>query len=273
MKYKIPITIIIACSDDIRIKKCLESIDEKVETIVVLNKPSSEVIKIVKSYKVKIKFLNEKNLPKSLNLGIKNSKNNIVLFMDSDCVFEKGAIKKIYKAMNKFYITKGKTVFESNGFLSRLVANVRDYTYYDDPKPYNPFLAINKKIKKFINNYYYDDDIHWTEDADLYVRIKKAKLKVNYEYNARVFHPPLNPFYDLRSAFRYGIGKRIRVEKKLITGIGTQFNFILDVILKKGFFTGFYYFIWNIFYLFGYINQIFFDPYKFRSKVNLNKNK
>lgn len=256
------VSIAIPCADDLRIKICLESIDEKVETIVVLNGATNKIRKIVRGYKVKTVEIPERNLAKALNVGITRSKNEKVIFMDADCRFEKGAIKKLYKGLDNYVVAKGKVIFESNNFISKIIAKVREYSYYDSPKPYNPFLGINKRIKKLISGYFFDDKIYWTEDADMNTRLKEANIKVNYVFKAKVFHPPLSLKQDLRSAFRYGIGKRIRVEIGKASNVGTHFGKVVDVVIKKGLWAGIYYLIWNIFYAFGYLNQIVFDPYK-----------
>ncbi len=268
---KLPLSIVIPCADDVRIKHCLDSVDENVEVVVILNGATKEVASIVDSYGVKIVRIKERNLSKALNIGIEMSSNSNVILTDSDCRFEKGAIKKLFKGLRNHYIAKGKVVFESNNLLSRTIANVRDYTYYNPPKPYNPFLAIKKEIKQFINNYYFDESIHWTEDADLNTRLKKAGIEVNYVFSAKVFHPPLSLKHDLRSAFRYGIGKRVRVEKGTSNDIGTHFRKIHDVIYEKGVLAGTYYFVWNCFYTFGYFYQMIWDPYHVRPLLEEQK--
>ncbi len=265
MKNKpLPLTIVIPCADDVRIRYCLESIDEDVEVLVVLNGSTRDVTDIVKNYKVRTVKIRERNLSKALNIGIEKASNPNVILMDSDCKFERGAIKRLFEGLQGNYVAKGKVVFQSNNFISKTIAKVREYSYYYPPKPYNPFLAISKDIKKFIGNYYFDESIHWTEDADLNARLKDTGIKVNYVFSARVFHPPLSLKHDLRSAIRYGIGKRIRVEKEVSNGIGTHFGKIFDIGFKKGLLASFYYLVWNCFYLFGYIYQIAVDPYKVR---------
>lgn len=269
MKYKtkLPLSIIIPCADDTRLGYCLDSIDEEVEVIVVLNGASNNVKEIAEQYKVKKIIINERNLPKALNVGIENSKYNNVLFMDADCIFQKGAIRKLYMGLEKNYLAKGKVIFEKKGFISTVIAKVREYNTSDTLKPYNPFLCMNKNIKKYIDNYYFDHDIHWTEDADLNVRTIKAGIKINYVLSAKIFHPPLTLKHDLRSSFRYGIGKRIRVEKGTVKGLGSHFSKILDVVLKKGFLSGLYFLIWNSVYSAGYIYQIIKDPYNIKQKI------
>lgn len=253
---KLNLSIVIPCASDIRIKSCIESIDEDVEVLVVLNLATPKVKKIVNKLKVRTICIKERNLGKALNIGIEKVKHNKVILMDSDCIFEKGAIKKLYKGLNKSLIAKGMVVFQRKNMESEIIARVREYTNYDIPKPYNPFLAINKDIKKKVGNYFFDKDIRWTEDADLNSRIKAADIKVNYVFGAKVFHPPLSFGYDLRSAFRYGTGKRTRVEKGIASGIGTHFSKIFDIVLKKGILSGIYYFFWNFSYLCGYNHQM-----------------
>lgn len=263
-KQRLNLSIVVPCATDVRIKKCIESIDENVEIVVVLNGASQEVKRIVKNLNVKIVNTKEANLSNALNLGIENSLNDKVIFIDSDCTFKKGAIKKVYQALKKNLIVKSRVVFQYNNVSSKIVADTRDYVNYNEPKPYNPFLAINKKIRKYSGGYYFDSQIHWTEDADFYSRLKKSDVKIKYLYSAKAYHPPLSFFQDLKSAFKYGIGKRIRVEKGRANGIGTHFGNITDLVNKKGVLSGAYYFIWNVLYSFGYFYQIIKDPYNVR---------
>lgn len=263
---KLPVTVVIPCADDIKIKSCIESIDENVEILVVLNGATKEIVNIVDKLGVNKVVLPERNLAKALNVGIKKAKNPKVILIDSDCTFRKGAIKKVITELDKNLIVKGRVIFRSNSFFSKIIAKTRDYSYYDTPKPYNPFLCIRKNIVGKIGGYYFDERIFWTEDADLNQRVKKAGIKVKYVYSAVAYHPPLTFNYDLRSAFRYGIGKRIRVEKGTASGIGTHFKKVPDIIVKKGFLVGVYYLFWNFAYLLGYVYQFLKDPYKTRQQ-------
>lgn len=262
---KLPVSIVIPCADDTRIKHCLNSIDEDVEVVVVLNGATKETKEITNKYPdIKKVTIPERNLAKALNIGIEYSKYPKVLFMDSDCIFKKGTIRKIFRGLRVAYLSKGKVIFRKNNFMSAIIAKAREYTTSDKPNAYKPPLAIRKPVKKYINNYYFDSDVHWTEDADLDARVSKAGLKINYEPSAEIYHPPITLYQDLRSAFRYGIGKRIRAEKGMTRGLGSFFGNILDAILKKGLFVGIYLFIWSWAYTFGYGYQIIFDPYKIR---------
>lgn len=267
-KNKLPFSIIIPCADDVRIEQCLNSIDENVEVVVVLNGATNEVMNIVKKYKnVKKVNIPERNLAKSLNVGIENSKYSKVLFMDSDCVFDKGAIRKLYEGLRNHYLSKGKVVFQSNGLISSIIARVREYTTADKPNAYKPPLAIRKSIKKLVGGYYFDPEVIWTEDADFNLRVLRANIEIEFVPSAKIFHPPLTFRQDLRSAFRYGFGKSIRVKKNIAQGIGTHFREVDKLISRKGFWAGIYYLIWNCFYLCGYAYHSILSLYSKKNSI------
>jgi glycosyltransferase involved in cell wall biosynthesis len=269
-KNRLPISIIIPVADDLRVGKCIESIDEEVEIVVVLNGATSEVKNLIKNYKVKTCFLQERNLSAALNAGIKCATFDNVLFMDSDCTFRKGTIMLLYNGLQGFKLAKGKVIFESTNLWNRIFARAREYTTSDKLSAYKPPLAMKKSIIKDIG-YYFDEDIHWTEDADLDRRVKEKRISIHFIPEAIIYHPPVTLFGDLRSAFRYGIGKRIRKEKGKTKGLGTFFFSTFDIIKKKGILTALYMLFWNLSYCAGYFYQFLFDPYKVREKLKCQK--
>ena len=102
------ISILIPVSNDLKIIEALKSIDEKVQVVVSLNKPSQEILKLVKNIQKKrfpalknldIVFckIDYKSIAGAYNNGIKTAKYDNILLMDSDCIFEKGTIKKLNK--------------------------------------------------------------------------------------------------------------------------------------------------------------------------------
>ena len=79
------LSIVIPAYNDVRLGKCLKSIDENVEVVVVLNGATEEV-KIAYSSNAVIGELPTPNLAKAYNYGIEISSKDNVLIMDSDCV-------------------------------------------------------------------------------------------------------------------------------------------------------------------------------------------
>ena len=78
------------------LKKNIESVltqsYKNYEHIIVYGNSSYKTIKIIKSYKKKIKYIrniNDKGLYHAMNVGIKNSKGNIIGILNSDDIYFK----------------------------------------------------------------------------------------------------------------------------------------------------------------------------------------
>src|SRR4030066_398576 len=220
------VSVVIPVSNDLRLKTCVDSIDEAVEVVISLNRPTETIKKLVD------KMISQKkraglypnisftvceipyaSIAGAYNNGIKSSHFDNVLLMDSDCTFKKKTIKKL-----------------------------------------------NKKIKNFIGGYYFHPSLCWLEDSEFDKRVQKANLRISYNPSAVVYHPPLTPFKDLKSAFWYGVGKRIGVElgvhDKPTGFIGSVRKYIFEASKIKGVLSGLYLFIWKMTLLFGYYFQL-----------------
>ena len=91
------------------------------EIIIIDNYSTDETQKIIKKYKSRriraIKFRNKGIIAASRNLAIKNSKGQWIAFLDSDDMWFKNKLRKIYKEINK---NKNVKVFCSNELLENL---------------------------------------------------------------------------------------------------------------------------------------------------------
>jgi len=267
------ISIIIPCADDIRLAKCIESIDEDVEVIVALNGATEEIKDLVRGYGVRSCEIPERNLGAACNEGIKVASSQNILLMNSDCIFRRGTIRLLYEGLRDHKVARGRVIFESKGFISKVIARAREYTTTDMVRAYQPALAFRKDIVEDIG-YYFDNDIHWTEDADFDRRIRRAGLEIKYIPDAIVYHPPLTIWTDLRSACRYGIGRRIAEEKKLVDthppfrlSLGLIFSQFADAKNKKGIWTAIYLTVWILAFGFGYYMQLVGDVYGVRRRI------
>lgn len=256
------LSVIITVYDDVRIKECIESIDDDVEILVVLDDATKEVKEIVNKFDDVRKIeIFERNLGLSREIAIRKSKYNKILLMDSDCVFEGDCIKKAYKALDKYKVVKCKVVFLYRDYIGKIISKVRDYINYDEVKAFAPGLALKKSILEDVGGYYFDGDIHWVEDSELNNRINDAGIEMKFLPEAKIYHSSLTLKQDLRSAFRYGCGKRIGVKKGIMEGIGSFFPKIFDVLKKKGVVPFFYIVLWNVFYCSGFFSQAVFKIY------------
>lgn len=259
---KLPISIVIPCSDDLRLKNCLASIDVFCDVVIALNKPTKEVKKIVRQFKTRFVEIDHKNFPKALNIGINETINNKVILMDSDCIFKKGAISKVSKMLDKHRVVKGHVIYAKNNFQSQIVSNYRTYVTYNPPKSYNPFLCFKKDIKSEIGGYIFNENIYWTEDAELSTRLKKAKIDFYYAKDAKAIHVPLSFKKDLNSAYKYGAGKARRVEMNLSDKPNSRVKDIFPVFKLYGLSVSIYSIIWNICYLSGFYFYLFKSYWK-----------
>lgn len=260
-------TIVIPVADDIRLKDCLASIDEDVEVVISMNSPTPAIREITKASGNRYCEIPEKNLGAALDEGIKTATSERILLMDSDCTFNPGTIKLLYDGLDGYKLAKGRVLFQRKNYMSGLIAKAREYVISDVVNAYKPPLALKKSIVYDIGGYYYDRDIHWVEDSEFNSRVKKFGIPINYLQDATINHPPLTAFADLRSAFRYGIGKRIGVEKGIMHGVGHFFRNEFDISKKKGLDTSVYMLFWNASYVSGYLTQMLFDVYNIKDRI------
>lgn len=267
------ISILIPVSNDLKIIEALKSIDEKVQVVVSLNKPSQEILKLVKNIQKKrfpalknldIVFckIDYKSIAGAYNNGIKTAKYDNILLMDSDCIFEKGTIKKLFLNYKGNLLSKGKVIFKRSSFLSGVIARAREFHTSDKVSAYSPPLLFKKKIINYIDDYYFHPNLCWLEDSEFDKRVRDAKLNISYDPEAIIYHPELTIKNDLKSAFWYGVGKRIGVKIGIHdkpTGIiGSFKKYVINASKVKGLASGIYLFIWKLALLFGYWTQKIF---------------
>ncbi len=267
-----PISVVIPCSDDILIKNCLESIDVGVEIIVSLNKPSIAVRQILDNFaEIKIVETDKKGIALAYNNGIGVASNDWILLMDSDCIFAKDTISKMWTMTTNFRVIKGRTIFLSTGLMASIIARVREFTTSDTINAYSPPLLFNKNIIKEIGYYFYPDLI-WSEDADFNNRVKANNIPISYVSEATIFHKSLQFTEDIGSAFRYGVGRQIgkslkiykpHTIKSFITNTVVVFTNTSKIFKMKGLFPVLYYFFfWNPVFRIGTLLQKWFNLYK-----------
>ena len=122
MKSQKKISVIIRCKNEEHwIGHCIQSVIEflnKPEIIIIDNKSTDETISIVRSFiedpklknndcskytTIKILKIDNYSPGKSINLGIKNASNSIVLVISAHCVIKKINLSKHIKDLHLFY--------------------------------------------------------------------------------------------------------------------------------------------------------------------------
>jgi glycosyltransferase involved in cell wall biosynthesis len=217
----VKLSIVIPCKDDKKVTSCVASIDASVEVVIVFNgspvkfiKQVKEKLKNKKAKNIKYIELPEANLAWALEKGAWASKNDWVLFMDSDCLFEKGAVEGFYQSMLKGNpdkeVYKGQVIFDNSGnVMSRIIAKSRQHHTAEELTAYKPPLALSKKIARKVGGYLFNERLIWREDADLDNRLRIARIKILPVPSGTIHHGALDLKTDLRSTLRYGVGGAI----------------------------------------------------------------
>lgn len=260
---KIDTSIVVSSSNDFRIFDCIKSIDYPCQVIAVIT-PNERMERKLESLKIKYIHSPKGNEGLKNNRGIKACSYNKIILVDSDCVFGKGTISRLIKALDDYDVCKGRVIYkDGNSHISRLIASARDYINSNRNLAYTPGLALNKaKVIKKMG--LFREDVFWAADSEFSHRMHKKGLKFGYIRNAKLYHPTIPLKHDLKGAFLIGVGKRRAVDagsrvgdedilptlKRLVAGLSIQNK--IDILNKKGFGTLIYMFVWDIFYYAGY---------------------
>lgn len=256
------IAVVIKCSDDHRIFRCIKSVPPNIEIICSIT-PNKYIENRLSELGIPYCITPKGNLSITINAGIQLTKANNIIIMDSDSYFAEGSIKALYQALQDNFIVKGRLIFLKGQTLSnRLVAELREYMNRG-PVAYTPGLAFHKEIKDYIG-YFFNPKVCWAEDAELTYRIKDAGIKLKIIEEAKIYHDVVPLTHDLRAAFRIGCGKRAIVEytkkyneEDVIRVLLNLFNGKaikqwIAILKEKGLLVLCYYWLWNIFYYGGY---------------------
>jgi glycosyltransferase involved in cell wall biosynthesis len=209
------LSVVIPCKDDLRVVACVESIDAPAEVLVVSNGSSRSFHAAVDgrlaALGARLEVLPEANLARALEVGIRRAASQDVLLMDSDCVFEPGAVAAFASALAEgdpaSRVLKGEIEFEPGaGWLGAIIARSRRQHTGRPLSAFKPPLAFSRAIAPAIGGYFFDERLRWKEDADLDRRVRRAGIRIVPVPGGRIRHAPLTPVSDLRSSFRYGTG-------------------------------------------------------------------
>lgn len=226
------LSIIIPVCNDVRLERCVNSIDEQVEVVAALNRPTKDVVDIVKRLDLKSCEIDKNNLGMAYNAGMNVASNDLILFMDSDCVFAPSTIKKLYDSFEQdpsLMLARGYVNFKANSSQTRLTKNSRTINTSNVPYAFIPPLMLKKSVFDKINDgYAFAEDVIWCVDYEFELRRSKAGIPLKIIPDAVIFHDPLPVKADLRSAFMYGTGCRIRHERT-----GEKKSFLDDIKLAS----------------------------------------
>ena len=197
--------VIPAYNEEKNIERCIDSLraqdypGDRCEIIVADNGSTDKTREILKKLNVKYFVETKKGRPSVLNLGIKNSKGEIIVFTDADCIPEPNWLTNVVKGFSepltgcvageiKILGPEGNPLVEfqkrKRYFSPELLRN-RQYPYL--PAGCGANLAFRRDVFDKIG--YFDEDCVRSEDTDICFRMQiQTDYKISYAFDAVIYH-------------------------------------------------------------------------------------
>ncbi|GAT68770.1 glycosyl transferase [Planomonospora sphaerica] len=270
------LTIVLPCADDDGLDACLASIDEDVEVLAVLNGPTPAMRERVRQHGLRTIEIPERNLGAACQAGCVAASNEHILLMNTDSTFAPGAIRTLMDDWAEDLVVRATLQFAGSGRGIRLIENLQNHQMSNPDRAYQPGILFHAGILDRIGGYYFDQDVHWTEDADFDRRVRGAGIGVRVSVGV-VRHGEVSVLRKLRSAFRYGIGRSI-AESKRLYGTYPPFRPSLKALAgdwsalarSYGRATAAYGVVWMTAFAAGVLAQRHFEVYPVRDRLSMD---
>lgn len=202
------LSVILPVLVDDGVAECLASIDADVEVVVVLNGGAAGVDRRLFDHaQVRIVETPRPGLAHACQLGVAAATNDLVLFMNSDCVFMPGSLARMYAAHREGGVVVGRVRYSHSTAASRLVDRLNQVQRTKPQHAFQPNLLLDRRLAFRLEGYIFDARLDWTEDADLHRRIVAAGIPIRSEPASCVEHRPQTLRGFLRCADKYGKGR------------------------------------------------------------------
>lgn len=256
------LSVIIPLKDDPRILSAIASLPrDGIEILAVFNNdPSEHMQSTVRNTGVRVICVDTAKLSVARNEGIRHSRADFVMFLDSDCRAGEGCVDAVQASLKCYPVVKPHLVYEANSWQTQITAKVRQYTTVRTRLPLLP-LAFRKDIVGVIGGYYFDERLAWGEDWDFAERIAAAHPDIPFLEKGRIVHEALSFRHDMQSAGNIGYGRSLQVQHGLqparsplkdilMVGEGRKFAAVMK---RSGFGAALYHtFGWRLAYKAGY---------------------
>jgi len=276
-KKELPISVVIRCGNDLSgLLRCVDSIDENVEIVASISQGAKFISKIRKNIEIVVATHPYGNWSIAAENGIKKTTNNFIIIMDSDSVFTKGAIRRIYKALalGNLIVQSRINFMTTSSLTSKIIANSRSFENQYEPRAYSPGLGLNRKalISKIgIDGCIYNSQVMFADDGNIDKRARENGISIFVEKNATICHDPVDLKHEIRTAYHLGIGDHQGETEShnLLYPILKNFmnrdirKYYVCAFKQYGWETGLVVLLWRVVYIFGYYRDIF-SPYRNR---------
>ncbi|MFH8120137.1 MAG: glycosyltransferase, partial [Candidatus Aenigmatarchaeota archaeon] len=143
------------------------------EIIVVDGKSKDRTREIARSYNCRVIVQRKLGVSNARNLGWKNAKGNIIVFLEADHIVNKNFLKEIYKTFKDKKVKCARPVvipIKNNWIQKALAVQIELATRRQ--KAWEFPTIFRKEVLKEVGGY--DESINFAEDRELPQRVKKA---------------------------------------------------------------------------------------------------
>jgi hypothetical protein len=192
------------------IEKCIDSVYAQkieIEELIMVDDASTDnSVRLVKEKFPKVHIIEHgKNYgaAKARNDGIKNSKGNLLLFVDSDVYLSNSCIEEMLKYINEFDIVYPTVFFENGDVLSPASSNEKAYIRR------SPVFLMKKEALSKLDEFFDEGYFIYYEDVDFFTRCYLAGLKSKYVPESVAYHIITFDSRDLERRFYLETKNRI----------------------------------------------------------------
>jgi len=200
MKYSIVIPTLNCASELHRLLDSIQLFDvnSQAEIIVVDGGSRDKTIPIAKKFKTTLIVNKGVTKGEARNIGIKHSKGDIIINIDSDTILSGEWFPALVRAMKEYKIVAGYSPHPKRGDIPRvpIMIDGQDITW--------PFcnIAHHKEVFEKVG---YIKDTEFSEDIDFNYRCIKAGYIIHYEPQMKLWHNhTINKKAFMKQAFLYG---------------------------------------------------------------------
>lgn len=175
------------------LQMCLSSLKPQLakgdEIIVIDSFSKDNTVKIAENFGAEVIETKGKRSA-ARNIGWKKAKNDVIIFIESDSIYEKNyitIIKTRMKDKKVNCILDRRALFKPKTWVAKTLQKefeIRQSNNYNNNPP-NPWILRIDSLKKVGG---FDEKLEYGEDADLGIRLKKSGYKIVFEKNAIQYH-------------------------------------------------------------------------------------
>lgn len=180
--------------------------------------------KILQNFSEDIKFIETiqpVSAAKARNIGLKESKGDLLVFIDADCIAQENWLSNLVYTINEgFKVVGGGVTYRKENFLSSVYNIAMLHEFFDTKKREikNYLPTLNLAIKREVVNKigYLNEEFLRCEDLEWTLRMKQSGYKLLFEPSAIILHKPFHSsfkslgdtffedgFFSIQNRFRF----------------------------------------------------------------------